>query len=40
MATALGATAIELPGVGHSPNAEAPELTVESLLRFWRGVVQ
>jgi pimeloyl-ACP methyl ester carboxylesterase len=40
MALTLGATAIELPGVGHSPNAEAPELTVSALLRFWRGDVQ
>ena len=35
MAADLGATAIELPGVGHSPNAEAPALMVEALLRAW-----
>ncbi len=37
MAADLGATAIELPGVGHSPNAEAPALMVEALLLAWGG---
>jgi pimeloyl-ACP methyl ester carboxylesterase len=33
MANELGVTGVEIPGVGHSPNAEAPELTVQTLLR-------
>ena len=36
MAAALGAPAIELPGVGHSPNADDPALTADALLRAWR----
>ena len=32
-AAALGADAVELPGLGHSPNAEDPESTVAALLR-------
>jgi pimeloyl-ACP methyl ester carboxylesterase len=35
MAADLGAAAGELPGVGHSPNAEAPVLMVDALLRAW-----
>lgn len=32
-AESLGADAVELPGLGHSPNAEDPEVTVAALLR-------
>jgi pimeloyl-ACP methyl ester carboxylesterase len=35
MARRLGAQAVELPGVGHSPNAEAPALTAQALLAGW-----
>lgn len=35
MAERLGVPAIELPGVGHSPNAEDPAGTAAALLRFW-----
>ncbi len=31
-----GAQAVELPGVGHSPNADDPEALAEALLRAWR----
>jgi pimeloyl-ACP methyl ester carboxylesterase len=37
MAEQLGVPAVELPGVGHSPNADHPDLLVEYLLRVWRG---
>ena len=37
MAQRLGATAVELPGVGHSPNAQAPAALVRVLLAGWRG---
>ena len=36
MAQALGAAAVELPGLGHSPNAEDPRATTAALLRAWR----
>ena len=32
----LGVPTVEIPGVGHSPNAEAPAAMVEALLRVWR----
>lgn len=35
MADRLGATAVELPGLGHSPNAEDPATTVDALLGAW-----
>ena len=35
MAADLGATAVELPGVGHSPNAQDPHLTATALLDAW-----
>jgi pimeloyl-ACP methyl ester carboxylesterase len=35
MASDLGAAAVELPGVGHSPNAQAPAQTVRALLSAW-----
>lgn len=35
MADRLGVPGIELPGVGHSPNAEDPAATAAALLRFW-----
>ncbi len=35
MAVALGADAVELPRVGHSPNAEDPAGVVDALLRAW-----
>ncbi len=35
LAAELGAEAVELPGVGHSPNAQDPGLLVEALLRAW-----
>lgn len=35
MATELGVPSVELPGVGHSPNVEAPALMVAALLRAW-----
>jgi len=37
MAARLGVPGIELPGVGHSPNAEDPAGTVAALVRFWDG---
>jgi pimeloyl-ACP methyl ester carboxylesterase len=37
MARQLGVPGIELPGVGHSPNAEDPVGTAAALLQFWRG---
>jgi len=37
LAAELGAAAVELPGVGHSPNAQDPGLLVEALLRAWAG---
>ena len=36
MAQALGAHAIEISGVGHSPNAEQPDALVAALLRAWQ----
>jgi pimeloyl-ACP methyl ester carboxylesterase len=36
MAGALGAATVEVPGVGHSPNAEDPAGTVAALLAAWR----
>ena len=36
-AEALGAGCVNLPGVGHSPNDEAPEALVPHLLRLVRG---
>lgn len=36
LAGALRAEAVEIPGVGHSPNAEAPDLLADLLLRAWR----
>lgn len=36
MARELGAAALELPGLGHSPNAEDPAATVAALLAAWR----
>lgn len=36
LAQALGAQAIEIAGVGHSPNAEQPDALVAALLRAWR----
>lgn len=36
LAAALGAQAIEIAGVGHSPNAERPDALVAALLRAWR----
>ena len=33
MAADLGAPDIEIPGAGHSPNADQPELLVEYLMR-------
>lgn len=36
MAVDLGAHAVELPGLGHSPNAQDPEATVRALLGAWR----
>jgi pimeloyl-ACP methyl ester carboxylesterase len=36
LAGALRADAVEIPGVGHSPNAEDPELLADLLLRAWR----
>lgn len=35
MARELGARAVELPGLGHSPNAQDPARTVEALLDAW-----
>jgi pimeloyl-ACP methyl ester carboxylesterase len=35
MAAALGVAAIELPGVGHSPNAQDPQAMVDALLGGW-----
>ena len=35
MARDLGATAVELPGLGHSPNAQDPDATVEALIAAW-----
>lgn len=35
MAADLGAVPVELLGVGHSPNAQDPELTAAALLRAW-----
>ena len=35
MAADLGAPAIELPGVGHSPNAQDPQAMVDALLGVW-----
>lgn len=35
MATALGAHAVELAGLGHSPAAQDPQATVQALLRAW-----
>ena len=35
MADDLGADSVELPGVGHSPNSQDPELLVDALLRAW-----
>ncbi len=37
MAQRLGATAVELPGVGHSPNAQDAAALVRALLAGWRG---
>lgn len=34
-ATRLGARLAQLPGVGHSPAADAPAATVAALLEFW-----
>lgn len=36
LAGVLRAEAVEIPGVGHSPNAEAPELLADLLLSAWR----
>jgi pimeloyl-ACP methyl ester carboxylesterase len=33
MAHELGVSGVEIPGVGHSPNAEAPELTARTLVQ-------
>nr|WP_269205175.1 alpha/beta hydrolase [Motilibacter aurantiacus] len=35
MAQRLGAAYVSLPGVGHSPNYEAPEATAAALLEHW-----
>lgn len=35
MADRLRATAVELPGLGHSPNAQDPQATVRALLTAW-----
>ena len=35
MAAELGVTSVELPGVGHSPNAQDPQAMVDALLRAW-----
>ena len=35
MADRLGATYVQIPGVGHSPNVEAPAATAEALLAHW-----
>lgn len=37
MAVRLGAPAVELPGTGHSPNVDRPDVLVAALLRAWRG---
>ena len=37
MAARLGAPAVELPGLGHSPNAQDPQATVAALLAAWGG---
>lgn len=37
MASDLGVVGCEIPGVGHSPNAENPELTAHALLQAFRG---
>jgi len=37
MAAGLGVPTIEIAGVGHSPNAEAPQAMVDALLSVWRG---
>lgn len=36
MADRLGASAVELPGLGHSPNAQDPRATVRALVDAWR----
>nr|WP_231134315.1 alpha/beta hydrolase [Motilibacter deserti] len=35
MADRLGAAYVQIPGVGHSPNYEAPAATAEALLAHW-----
>jgi pimeloyl-ACP methyl ester carboxylesterase len=35
MAARLGVTAVELPGLGHSPNAQDPSAMVAALIRAW-----
>lgn len=35
LAAALRADSVEIPGVGHSPNAEAPQVLADLLLRVW-----
>jgi pimeloyl-ACP methyl ester carboxylesterase len=37
MADRLGAPAVELPGLGHSPNAQDPQAMVAALLSAWGG---
>lgn len=37
-AEALGASLTIIPGVGHSPNIEAPHVCMELLLELWRNV--
>jgi pimeloyl-ACP methyl ester carboxylesterase len=37
MSERLGAAALELAGLGHSPNAQDPRVTVRALLAFWAG---
>jgi pimeloyl-ACP methyl ester carboxylesterase len=34
----LGARVAAMPGVGHSPAADAPDITVEALLSFWSSI--
>ena len=37
MAQRLSAAAVELPGLGHSPNAQDPRATVAAMLQSWGG---
>ncbi|HVW81809.1 MAG TPA: alpha/beta fold hydrolase [Mycobacteriales bacterium] len=38
MAARLGAPFVSLPGAGHSPNVDVPDLVVETLESFWDSV--